>query len=202
MDYQTGEIVAYVGSAGYYRETTPRPQFQPQFDVLGDGWRQPGSAFKPFNYVTGINDGTMTAASMFMDVTTTFDNSGGYTPKDFDLLERGPMRMRSALQLSLNIPAVKAQQINGVDHVFDKAQRFGMQFQTEVPRAGLSLTLGTEVDHPRDVDVGYGTLANGGVNLGYTHILDVTTPAGEDLVPPYVPTPASTPSSARRRPTS
>ncbi len=77
LDYQTGEIVAYVGSAGYYREEDATPQFQPQFDVLGDGWRQPGSAFKPFNYVTGINDGTMTAASMFMDVTTTFDNSSG-----------------------------------------------------------------------------------------------------------------------------
>ena len=64
-----------MGSAGYYREDDATPQFQPQFDVLGDGWRQPGSAFKPFNYVTGINDGTMTAASMFMDVTTTFDNS-------------------------------------------------------------------------------------------------------------------------------
>ena len=46
---------------------------------------------------------------MFMDVTTTFADSNGYTPKDYDLLERGPMRMRSALQLSLNIPAVKAQ---------------------------------------------------------------------------------------------
>ena len=72
--------------------------------MLGDGWRQPGSAFKPFNYVTGINDGTMTAATMFMDVTTTFDDSGGYTPKDYDLLERGPLRMRAALQWSLNIP--------------------------------------------------------------------------------------------------
>ena len=192
MDYQTGEIVAYVGSAGYYREDDANPQFQPQFDVLGDGWRQPGSAFKPFNYVTGINDGTMTASSMFMDVTTTFDNSSGYTPKDFDLLERGPMRMRSAIQMSLNIPAVKAQQINGVQHVFDQAQRFGMTFQTEVPRAGLSLTLGTEVNHPRDVAVSYATLANSGVKLGYTHILEVKDTTGKELVPPYVPTPLDT----------
>ena len=29
---------------------------QPQFDVLSSGWRQPGSAFKPFNYATGIDD--------------------------------------------------------------------------------------------------------------------------------------------------
>ncbi|HUR16572.1 MAG TPA: transglycosylase domain-containing protein [Candidatus Limnocylindrales bacterium] len=188
MDYQTGEIVAYVGSASYYRDDLASPQFQPQFDVLGDGWRQPGSAFKPFNYVTGINDGTMTASSMFMDVTTTFDNSNGYTPKNYDLLERGPLRMRSALQWSLNVPAVKAQVINGVDHVFDQARRFGMSFQTERPQAGLSLTLGTEVTHPRDVAVAFGTLGNGGVKVGYTHILRITNGAGEDLVPVYTPT--------------
>ncbi|MEO6349317.1 MAG: transglycosylase domain-containing protein [Candidatus Limnocylindrales bacterium] len=188
MDYQTGEIVAYVGSAGYYRENDATPQFQPQFDVLGDGWRQPGSAFKPFNYVTGINDGTMTAASMFMDVTTTFDNSGGYTPKNYDLLERGPMRMRSHIQMSLNIGAVKAQAVNGVDHVFDMARRFGMSFQTERPQAQLALTLGTEVTHPRDVAVSFGTLANGGQRVGYTHILRIANSSDEDLVAPYVPT--------------
>jgi len=42
LDYQTGEIVAYVGSAGYYRSDLSTAKFQPQFDVLADGWRQPG----------------------------------------------------------------------------------------------------------------------------------------------------------------
>ena len=173
MDYQTGETLAYVGSAGYYRDDISSPQFQPQFDVLGDGWRQPGSAFKPFNYVTGINNGTMTAASMFMDVTTTFDNSSGYTPKDYDLLERGPVRMRNALQWSLNIPAVKALEMNGIDNVFATAQKLGLVFQNDTPQAGLSLTLGTEVNHPRDVAVAYGTIANGGTHIGYTTILQI-----------------------------
>ena len=49
-DYQTGELIAYVGSANYYATST-KPDFQPQFDVAGKGFRQPGSAFKPFNYV-------------------------------------------------------------------------------------------------------------------------------------------------------
>ena len=86
IDYQTGEIIAYVGSADYYGKKKGK-KFQPQFDVLTDGWRQPGSAFKPFNYATGINDKTFTASTMFMDVTTDF---GKFTPTDFDQLERGP----------------------------------------------------------------------------------------------------------------
>ena len=47
-------------------------------------------------------------------------------PNDADNLERGPVRVRNALQFSLNIPSVKAMAINGPDHVFAKAQEFGM----------------------------------------------------------------------------
>ncbi len=56
---------------------------------------------------------------MFMDVTTDF---GKFTPTDFDQLERGPLRLRRALQFSLNIPAVKALAINGIGHVYDMAR--------------------------------------------------------------------------------
>ena len=189
LDYQTGEVIAYVGSAGYYRNDIADEKFQPQFDVVGNGWRQPGSTFKVFNYVTGIDERRMTAATMFMDVTTRFDDGTpeGYTPKNADLLERGPLRLRSALQLSLNIPAVKAVQLNGVQHVFEKARDFGLRFQTEQPRAGLSLTLGTEVIHPIDLATGFGTIANNGRYVGHTRILRVTNGAGDDVIPPYEP---------------
>ncbi len=183
VDYQTGEVIAYVGSGNYYA-TNASPQFQPQFDVLSDGWRQVGSSFKPFNYVTGINDGTMTAATMFMDVVTDF--GGGYEPTDADLLERGPVRMRQALQFSLNIPAVKALAMNGVDHVFNNAEKMGLVFQSNTPTAGLSLTLGTEVIHPIDLATGYATLADGGRYLGRTTILRVIGPNGQNVISPYV----------------
>ena len=88
MDYRTGQVLAYVGSGSY---TTPgNKKFQPQFDVLADGWRQPGSAIKPVNYAIGIDDKTMTAATMFMDVVTNF--GGKFTPTQADHLERGPVR--------------------------------------------------------------------------------------------------------------
>ena len=77
------------------RATTPgrRRSFQPQFDVLSDGWRQPGSSIKPINYAIGIEDRTMTAATMFMDVTTNF--GGGFMPTQADKAERGPVRLRT-----------------------------------------------------------------------------------------------------------
>jgi membrane peptidoglycan carboxypeptidase len=184
LDYQTGELVAYVGSASYYSSST-RPEFQPQFDVLGDGFRQPGSAFKPFNYAVGIEDRTLTAATMLMDVGTDF--GGDYTPSDADLLERGPVRVRTALQFSLNIPAVKAMAVNGPDHVFSKAQEFGMTFQTERTDAGLALALGVQEVRPVDLVTAYGALANGGRNIGHTTILAIQNRNGEDVVPAYTP---------------
>ena len=105
LDYERGEIIAYVGSANYYERRKVSRRMQPQFDVLSSGWRQPGSAFKPFTYATGIDERSLTASTMLMDVTTDF---GGYVPTDFNGQERGPLRVRNALQFSLNIPAVKA----------------------------------------------------------------------------------------------
>jgi peptidoglycan glycosyltransferase len=184
LDYQTGEIVAYVGSPDYYSRF-PTKKFQPQYDVLADGWRQPGSAFKPFNYVTGINDRSMTAATMFMDAATDF--GGDFSPTNADNLERGPVRVRTALQFSLNIPSVKAIVRNDVAHVAEQARLMGMRFQTDNPArdGGLSMSLGTLETHPVDLITAYGTLANGGRYIGHTHILRVTDANGKDLVQPY-----------------
>ena len=182
-DYQTGELIAYVGSANYYATST-KPDFQPQFDVAGKGFRQPGSAFKPFNYVTGIDDHKITAGTMLMDVGTDF---GNYTPSDADNLERGPVRVRNALQFSLNIPSVKTMGINGPDRVFAKAKDFGMNFQGK-RTAELALALGVQEVRPVDLVTAYGTLANGGKEIGHTTILTIKDTDGKDVVvPPYAP---------------
>ena len=122
IDYRTGEVLAYAGSASYTSKGNKK--FQPQFDVLADGWRQPGSAIKPIDYAIGIDDKTLTAATMFMDVTTNF--GGGFTPTQADKLERGPVRLRSALQFSLNIPAIKATIMSGLDHIYERTKEFGL----------------------------------------------------------------------------
>ena len=183
VDYQTGELVAYVGSADYYANST-RPEFQPQYDVVGNGYRQPGSAFKPFNYVTAIDDKKITAGTMLMDVGTDFGNK--YTPADADNLERGPVRVRNALQFSLNIPAVKTAAINSPQHVLAKAQDFGMVFQGK-PNVGVAVALGVQEVRPVDLVSAYGALADGGKAVPHTTILTIQDRNGKDVVPPYQP---------------
>ncbi|HEY8988068.1 MAG TPA: transglycosylase domain-containing protein [Candidatus Limnocylindrales bacterium] len=178
IDYRTGEVLAYAGSAGYNARGTKK--FQPQFDVLSDGWRQPGSSIKPINYAIGIEDKTMTAATMFMDVVTNF--GGKFAPTQADHLERGPVRLRTALQFSLNIPSIKAGLMNGLDHFFKRSKDFGVNY---IPGAlpVVSMSIGTLEIHPIDLLGAYGAIANSGKLMPRTTILKVTTAGGTQVWP-------------------
>jgi membrane peptidoglycan carboxypeptidase len=178
IDYRTGEVLAYAGSAGYNAKGTKK--FQPQFDVLSDGWRQPGSSIKPINYSIGIEDGTMTAATLFMDVVTDF--GGRFTPTQADKAERGPVRLREALQFSLNIPSIKAGLMNGLDHFFKRSKDFGINY---IPSAVpvVSMGIGTLELHPIDLLGAYGAIADGGKLMPRTTVLKVTTASGAPVWP-------------------
>jgi penicillin-binding protein 1A len=179
IDYRTGQVYAYTGSAGFYLKGNK--QFQPQFDVLEDGWRQPGSAFKPINYIVGLEDHTLTAATMFMDVVTDF--GGGWAPVDADHLERGPLRLRQALQVSLNIPAIKAAIRIGPDRVYERAKDFGIRYQSPTNPGGAAIAIGTIEVHMIDLISAFGTIANGGVLMPRTTILEVRNAKGEKIWP-------------------
>jgi membrane peptidoglycan carboxypeptidase len=178
MDYRTGEVLAYAGSASYTAKGTKK--FQPKFDVLSDGWRQPGSSIKPINYAIGIEDRTMTAATLFMDVTTDFGKK--FIPTQADKAERGPVRLRSALQFSLNIPSIKASLMNGVDRFYRRAQDFGIHW---VPKSVpvTSMGIGTIEVHPIDMISAFGAIANGGQLMPRTLILSVSKSDGTVVWP-------------------
>ena len=178
MDYRTGEILAYVGSASYTSKGTKT--FQPQFDVLADGWRQPGSAIKPIGYLIGIEDKALTASTLLMDVVTDFGNE--YTPTQADKLERGPVRLRSALQFSLNIPAIKGAIITGLDRVFQRSKDFGLAYpSTAVPV--VSEGIGTLEVHPIDLLGAFGTIADGGVRVPQRVIETIDDANGKTVWP-------------------
>ncbi len=98
VDHRSGEILARVGSAAL-------------FDEGRKGWidmtravRSPGSTLKPFIYALAFDNGIAEARTLIEDRPEDF---GGYRPKNFTQDFRGTVTLREALQLSLNIPAVK-----------------------------------------------------------------------------------------------
>ena len=120
---EPAQILAYVGSAGYYRDDLASRQLDPKFDVAGRGYRQPGSAWKPLVYAAGFDTGEITPGTLLLDVTTEF--ARGWVPRDADLRERGPVLVRDALTYSLNIPVIRALDRVGVDTVADAGQPHG-----------------------------------------------------------------------------
>lgn len=66
LDTRTGEILSMLGSYDYWDKS-----IDGSFNVAVAGLRQPGSAFKPFTYLTALSQG-YTPASMVLDVRTAF----------------------------------------------------------------------------------------------------------------------------------
>ncbi len=126
----TGEVLAHVGSAGYFDETRLGA-----IDMTA-AIRSPGSALKPFIYGLAFEDGLAHPETLIEDRPVRFDT---YAPANFDNAFHGTVTVRTALQLSLNVPAVKV--LNEVSPV-KLAARFrdaGMPFP--VPR-NLTVALG------------------------------------------------------------
>ncbi|MEX2011231.1 MAG: transglycosylase domain-containing protein [Chloroflexota bacterium] len=182
LDYKTGDVLAYAGSAGYYREDLASPEFEPKYDAAGDGARQPGSAFKPIVYATAFEHGALTAGSLLLDITTEFNPGKKWAPRDADQLDRGPVLVRRALQFSLNIPAIRALERVGSEAVADQAERLGIRFhlgRTAFLQAGLSAAIGTVEVRPLDLTAAYGALGNSGQRLPPRMILEIRGPDGE-----------------------
>ncbi len=156
----TGEIVAMVGSVDYFNR-----DIDGQVNVALAP-RQPGSSFKIFTYLTALAQG-YTAASVVMDVRTVFDDAPNppYVPENYDRKYRGPVRLRTALGSSLNIPAVKVLQLVGVKNVVNTAHRMGINTLNR-DKYGLALTLGGGETTLLDMTYANSVLANQGWMAG------------------------------------
>ena len=198
IDYRTGEVLAYVGSAGYDRTDLTSPQFAPQHDAA-NAPRQPGSAFKAILYATAFDTKALTPGSLLLDISTQFGKD--WAPKDADELERGPVLVRGAIQQSLNIPAIRALQRVGSGAVADVAGRLGIRFEggrDAFMQAGLAGAIGTVETRPIDLTAAFGALANGGNRMPTRMIESITAPDGTSAYSPPAGagTPAVSPQAA------
>lgn len=134
LDTKNGDILAMVGNFDYFNDEIDgqvNDAIQP---------RQPGSSFKPLVYVTAFKLGYTPETTIF-DLTTNFN---GYTPKNYDGKERGPLSFRQALASSLNIPAVKVTYLIGLGNLKKTASAFHYSsiHGEDIDRCGLASALG------------------------------------------------------------
>ncbi len=134
VDNQSHEVLSYIGSADFYGSEDAG-----QVDGVR-AVRQPGSTLKPLIYGLSFDKGALTPKTMLTDVPI---NYSGYSPVNFNQEYNGYVSVENALAQSLNIPAVKALDLVGVDLAVNKlieCEFKGVAKQKDI--LGLSLVLG------------------------------------------------------------
>jgi penicillin-binding protein 1C len=156
VDNASGDVLAYVGGIGGASTAAA---------VDGaNAYRQAGSTLKPFLYAQVLERGYLTPASILDDSPVQLDTASGlYVPQNYDRGFKGSVSVRSALASSLNVPAVRALLVAGVEPFRDRLWDIGYRGLTEDGAYyGFSLALGSaEVTLLEQADA-YRALANGG----------------------------------------
>jgi penicillin-binding protein 1C len=151
-DSRDGSVLAQVGSPNY-------------FDGRRSGWidmsvarRSPGSTLKPFIYGLAFEEGLVFPETLISDRPADF---AGYRPRNFDMTFQGDVSVRRALQMSLNVPAIRL--LNGVGPARLTALLRRSQADYGLPaggRPGLSIGLGGVGISLRDLVQLYSGLAS------------------------------------------
>lgn len=155
-DHQTGEILASVGSASFTNDA--RGGFVDMTQAL----RSPGSTLKPLVYGLAFDEGLAHPETLIEDRPSDF---GGYRPQNFDRQYRGTIRLREALQQSLNIPVVALTEALGPARLLTALDKAGVRYRMPAGQPGLAIALGGIGVTLQDMVQLYAGIARGGVTL-------------------------------------
>ena len=171
-DHRDGAVLASVGSAAFAADG------RGGFIDLTEARRSPGSTLKPLVYALGFDRGLIHPETLVADRPTDF---AGYRPQNFDGQFRGELRVRDALRLSLNVPAVAVTEAVGPWHLMAAMRRAGMTPEVPGDRPGLAVALGGAGVSLSDLVRLYGGLARQGEALPL-HWRAAEPPAAPDRI--------------------
>jgi penicillin-binding protein 1A len=160
---EQGGVRAMVGGLSYKAST---------FNRATQARRQPGSAFKPFVYLTALEHGHH-PLGVYRDAPIKI---GNWTPENYDRRYRGAVTMADALALSLNTISAQLTSQTGPQAVIATARRLGINSPMDpVP----SIALGTFEVTPLELTAAYVPFANGGFAITPHIIIQVRTMDGK-----------------------
>ena len=168
-DYTTGEILASVGSPDY-SDAGGREGYVDMTRAI----RSPGSLLKPLIYGLAFDQGLVHPETLINDGPVAF---GQYAPQNFDGTFRGDIRVREALQQSLNIPVVKLTDALGPARLVSALERSGAELHIPGGRPGLAVSLGGLGVSLHDLVQLYAALANCGA--GFSLRSEISQPRSE-----------------------
>lgn len=160
--YIQSAIVALDPLTGYIRVMVGGRNFRhSKFNRATQAKRQPGSAFKPFIYISALQNG-YTPADVVLDAPIVLDLPNGdvWKPRNFSEKFAGEVTLRYALNKSINVPAVRVLLSLGPESAINYAHKLGIKSRL---RSVYSLALGTSEVTLIELTSAYGTLAAGGI---------------------------------------
>jgi penicillin-binding protein 1C len=172
-DHATGEVRASVGSAGF--TDSAREGFVDMTRAL----RSPGSTLKPLVYALAFDAGLGHPETLIDDRPVSFD---GYAPQNFDRRFRGMVRLRAALQASLNTPVVTLLDAMGPARLLVALDDAGVTAVVPGGQPGLAVALGGVGISLHDMVQLYAMLARGGVTRPLTARQDGAAAEGRRVV--------------------
>ncbi|SNB67252.1 penicillin-binding protein 1A [Arboricoccus pini] len=152
LDPNTGQVLALTGGFSFR---------QSWFNRATQAWRQPGSSFKPFVYLAGLESG-MTPSTIILDAPVSVYQGPGlplWQPENFERSFYGPATLRLGLEKSRNLMTVRLAQQIGMEKVRDVAHRFGVDHKLGL---NLAAALGSNEVTPLSMAAAYGMIVNGG----------------------------------------
>lgn len=171
MDPHTGRVFAVAGGFSYEMS---------EFNRATQAIRQPGSSFKPFVYLTALENG-FTPATLVLDEPFVYDQGPGlakWTPKNYSDDYLGPATLRTGIEKSRNLMTIRLANYVGMDKVAATAKRFGV-IDNMPPMLSMSVGAG-ETTLLRMV-TGYSSFVNGGKKVIPTMIDRIQGKDGKTL---------------------
>lgn len=192
LEVKTGHVLAMVGGRDYRLS---------QFNRAVQAHRSAGSLFKPFVYLAGFEAARdqgaagLTPATLLMDEPVTLESgTGSWSPQNYDRQYRGQVTVRTALEQSLNIPAVRTAHRTGITALTSLLHAFGISTPMD---DNLSLALGSSAVSLLQITSAYAGLANGGVVIRPVALSNMVREGRETIwSPPLDRRQAATPQGA------
>src|SRR6185312_11353729 len=169
-----GAVVAMTPDGAVRALVGGRSYSESQFNRAVAAKRQPGSAFKPFVYLTALEHG-LTPDSVREDKPIKIK---GWQPENYEHQYLGPVTLTKALAMSLNTVSVRLTMEFSPQAVIMTAHRLGIASKLE-PNA--SIALGTSEVSVLELTGAYATFANGGMAVTPHVIARIATAGGKLL---------------------
>lgn len=164
LDNKSGEVLAWAGNASFEDS-----DHAGQIDGVTVR-NQPGSSMKPFLYALALEEG-FSPASVLPDIQQDFGSSGVYVPLNFNNRYNGPVRFRTALASSLNIPAVYLLHELGMQAYLAKLNELGFDSLKGVgTNLGLSLALGSGEVTLEEMARAFSVFTNDGLLMDLSYV--------------------------------